>query len=339
MHWCVLSIRRPGHQYRLLSSRINPLEIGILEEKITVGNKPMPPITNFRNQALNRLQPRRLLHCKPWLMRPPSTISCCWKWNPKVERNLEKSVDFGVVWGKPMRLHGVNRRSRWRRALLFLTAVLLIISLLAVAQVAPWRRTALEQTVSGENVSPRPITRFAIGAFLQNLTPGNVSHCLFPLGNSENFSIPDELVSGSPELGDKSPYRVVYHVVTGKTFNESRSSVTFATHATLEYIVHIAEMARAWQGPVSVACYLPGKDITPAFKILEMLCACEPAMKNVSVHLVYHAEYPTNATSSSQNSSDTCPIPKRMLRSERPVLRLPYPVNVARNVARQAVRT
>lgn len=238
-----------------------------------------------------------------------------------------------------MRLHGVHRRSRLRRALLFLTAVLLIISLLAVAQVAPWRRTAAEQTVSGGSVSPRPITRFAIGAFLQDESPGNVSHCVFPLGTADNFSIPEELIAGSPELGDKSPYRVVYHVVTGKTFNESRNSVTFATHATLEYVVHIAEMARAWQGPVSVACYLPGRDITPALKILETLCACEPAMKNVSVHLVFHAEYPSNVTSSSHNSSDTCAVPKRMLRSERPLLRLPYPVNVARNVARQAVRT
>lgn len=150
--------------------------------------------------------------------------------------------------------------------------------------------------------------------------------------------MPEE-VAGSPELGDKGPYRVVYNVVLGKAFNDTREAVTFATHATLEYTVHIAEIARAWDGPVSVACYLPGSDVIRALKALETLCACEPAMKNVSVHVVFHAEHPLNASSADRNASEACTVPPSWLHSSRWGLQLPYPVNVARNVARQAVRT
>jgi len=183
-------------------------------------------------------------------------------------------------------------------------------------------------------------SRFEVGAYLKDNYPNGESFCNFLYGKGDNFSIPDDALAGSPELGEKSPYRVLYNAVTGKSVNDTtQQSVSFVTHATLEYMVHIAEIARIWEGTVSVSCYLPGVDMGPALKILESLCYCEPAMKNVSVHIIFHLEHPPNVTSNFNNASDSCVIPKMWLRSVRPTHNLLYPVNVARNVARQGTRS
>ncbi|KAK6619735.1 hypothetical protein RUM43_012495 [Polyplax serrata] len=134
---------------------------------------------------------------------------------------------------------------------------------------------------------------FVVGSFLKSRYPGNMTFCNFRLGDSDTFNYTDEDISFSPELGDKSPYRVLYSVVRGFQFNTSETdSVTYVTHTTLEFLFHIVEIVRRWGGPVSVACFLPGTDTTLALKVLEKMCFCLKEMENVNIHFVYPQHHP-----------------------------------------------
>lgn len=136
-------------------------------------------------------------------------------------------------------------------------------------------------------------TNFLIGSFLKNKSPGNFSHCFFRFGDWESFNYTEEDVSHTPELGDKSPYRVLYGVVEGLMFNSTDAdTVTYVTHITLEYLFHIVEIATRWDGLVSVACFLPGTDAVTALKLLEKMCYCLKEMENVNVHFIFHSDHP-----------------------------------------------
>lgn len=204
------------------------------------------------------------------------------------------------------------------------------------------------------------LEKFAVASFLKNRKPGNVSHCTFRFGDSESFNYTADDVSYTPELGDKSPYRVLYNVAEGLRYNATDpDTVTYATHVTLEYLLHIVEVATRWEGLISVACFLPGSDAGVALKILERLCYCVKEMEYVNVHFVYHGYHPP-ILNEVDNSNDTkrletvrnstadskigngagCYVPEQVLKKTyRYKMRLVYPVNVARNVARYGSRT
>lgn len=217
-------------------------------------------------------------------------------------------------------------------------------------------------------------SNFSIGSFLKDKSPGNFSYCVFRFGDSENFNYTEDDVSFSPELGDKGPYRVLYGVVEGMQFNGTDpQTITYATHITLEYLFHVAEIAVRWDGLISVACFLPGTDALAALKLLEKMCFCVKEMENVNIHFVYHSEHPPklnltrnetgflefsesrkvasnetvrNASVSlpyvkysdnkpTAKSAESCFVPASALNhSYRCRQKLAYPVNVARNVAR-----
>ncbi|KAL0268584.1 UNVERIFIED_CONTAM: hypothetical protein PYX00_010462 [Menopon gallinae] len=203
--------------------------------------------------------------------------------------------------------------------------------------------------------------KFTVASFLKNRKPGNVSHCTFRFGDSDSFNYTTDDISYTPELGDKSPYRVLYNVAEGIRYNATGpETITYATHVTLEYLLHIVEVATRWEGLISVACFLPGSDTGVALKILERLCYCVKEMEYVSVHFVYHWYHPpqlgeednSNGTRRLENvrnatagynktrTETRCFVPERVLKSSyRYKLKLVYPVNVARNVARYGSRT
>lgn len=57
--------------------------------------------------------------------------------------------------------------------------------------------------------------------------------------------------------------------------------VTLSTHATADQVYGIVELARRWEGPLSLAVFAPGLDAGLAVAQLDRACRCEPAMYKV----------------------------------------------------------
>lgn len=133
------------------------------------------------------------------------------------------------------------------------------------------------------------------GSFLRGRMPNeNRSYCEF------NYGLPVALNWGtfslysSPEAGGKGPYRVIYDAIRGKAFTDHSKyeAVTYATQATPEFLYHIIEIARFWDGPISLSVFVPNYDLDIAMQIMVHLCHCYPGMSKVSMHLFYPKKYP-----------------------------------------------
>lgn len=127
------------------------------------------------------------------------------------------------------------------------------------------------------------------GFFMKGTYPLNNTFCRF------NYGLPKKLdwqlapISGTPQLGNKSPYRVIYNAIERSMFDSSYTmdKVTYATHVTPDFLYHIVEIARFWDGPISVTAFVPNYDLDITMKLLTQLCRCYDGMAKVAVHLMY----------------------------------------------------
>ncbi|XP_037077014.1 beta-1,4-glucuronyltransferase 1-like [Pollicipes pollicipes] len=151
------------------------------------------------------------------------------------------------------------------------------------------------------------------------------------------------LAVGSPQLGETGPYRVVYDYAPAVKRVTGNRSVTYCTHVTAERLERTAALLTRWDGPLSVAVFVLPDELCSLAVQLARLRRCTPGFRRrVSVHLVYHVARAPNLTRLAppdQLAPSDCARPLPAPVSERRRLRLPYPVNVARNAARRAART
>lgn len=156
------------------------------------------------------------------------------------------------------------------------------------------------------------------------------------------------------------------------------TSVTLTTQATTDFMFHTLELCRRWDGPISVAVFSPGREMSVSTTLIKYLRECLPEplsaciKDKVTWHLVFnksHGPSPSNVSYpkdhlDSQNyplfvNQDQCPkLPgpepsdsikqfEEELRkaqgifpnSYRQQFHLPYPINVLRNTARLAATT
>ncbi|KAJ8969420.1 hypothetical protein NQ314_001761 [Rhamnusium bicolor] len=176
------------------------------------------------------------------------------------------------------------------------------------------------------------------GAFLQHThpIPSNTSYCNF------NYGLPTDLKSAGhlekgPELGKKSPYRILYNVI-GAKINGYVPSITYATHVTADFVNYIPELVRYWDGLISVTAFVPDTDVALVLEQINQYCYCLPGMSRVSVHLVYHKSLPPSRKDVYFVRPSNCKVEDssklQTLRSfDEKVI---YPINVMRNAARTA---
>ena len=150
--------------------------------------------------------------------------------------------------------------------------------------------------------------------------------------------------TSSPQLGEAGPYGVLYDWLTASERPAGNQSVTLCTHATADSSAeHAPVLAAAWAAPVSMAVFVLPEEVCALAGRLAHLRRCDDAFRrHVSVHLVYHHQHaPSLAGLPAVDALETdCARPPPPAEpSRRRELGLPYPVNVARNVARAAART
>ncbi|XP_053616543.1 beta-1,4-glucuronyltransferase 1-like [Plodia interpunctella] len=129
------------------------------------------------------------------------------------------------------------------------------------------------------------------GIFLKGRQPNeNISYCKF------NYGLPKTLIwrkvreYKSPEL----THYVIYNAIIGTAYaNHSKyDALTYATQATPEFIYHVVEIAKYWDGPISLAVFVPDYDLYVTMQIMNQLCHCYSAMSKVSLHLFYPTKIP-----------------------------------------------
>ncbi|KAK4310896.1 hypothetical protein Pmani_017576 [Petrolisthes manimaculis] len=150
-------------------------------------------------------------------------------------------------------------------------------------------------------------------------------------------------IQGSPQLGMNGPYRVLYSWIPSSRMFTVNESVTYSTHATPEMIHHVGELASRWSGPISVAVFAPSSDFCLAAARIAQLRACGPpaVREQVTWHLFWPKDAPPGADWRMvvEEVSDCDEDTTAAVRGYRVTEGIPYPVNVARNIARTASPT
>ncbi len=127
-------------------------------------------------------------------------------------------------------------------------------------------------------------------------------------------------------------------------------SVTFTTHGDHRFLDNLVNIVNRWQGPVSVALYVPGTDFMPAVESIAYYRHCLPEVsadirKFVSFSLYIHnAHMPAQKITSEQAIAikPNCkvnPMQKWSQQSYRSLSNLEYPINTGRNIAIEAATT
>ncbi|XP_024869548.1 beta-1,4-glucuronyltransferase 1-like [Temnothorax curvispinosus] len=197
-------------------------------------------------------------------------------------------------------------------------------------------------TTSQQDIGPPGPSAYAAGMYMAGRQPRNESACRWYHGLPDVLSYPPSKLTWSPEIGEKSPYRVLPFVLLGAVeATDSLPQVTLSTHATADQVYGIVELARRWEGPLSLAVFAPGLDAGLAVAQLDRACRCEPTMYKVSVHLVFPAGRPPalGAISRVQGDCAAFDLQWRQSETERRKRKMTYPINVARNVARTVANT
>lgn len=179
----------------------------------------------------------------------------------------------------------------------------------------------------------------APGSFLQNYKPKNESYCKFNYNLPEEFLYDENELRNSPELGVHSSYKVLYNVIEVKQNYDSTALLTYATHVTPDFLRYISEIVRYWDGLVSLAAFVPDFDADIVTKQLITLCHCLPEMSKLSVHYIFPQNKPPFIGNNGKSVNDCNITETSNVITYRYQNKLIYPVNVCRNVARQAATT
>lgn len=157
-------------------------------------------------------------------------------------------------------------------------------------------------------------------------------------------------LAGSPQLGKSGPYSVIYNYLKSSRFYSENETVTYTSHSTSEFMDHIGNVADRWDGPVSVALFVPFTDFCRAVHKMIYLRNCDKAAfrEKVTWHIFWPKDSPPPSNWNlvpDETHVDCSKLATDYKHNEdlkttwRSVQKLPYPVNVGRNVARQASTT
>ncbi|XP_065336010.1 beta-1,4-glucuronyltransferase 1-like [Cloeon dipterum] len=143
-------------------------------------------------------------------------------------------------------------------------------------------------------------------------------------------------------LDTSGQYRVV-PALAAANGHATALDLTLVTQCSVQHLSKVARLAERWQGPLSVAVFAEEQDLGRVLWGIARLRVCRPAIRqHVAFHLVSPLGAAVHRTPILPPGADAGCHPddtdhrqdKNYARS-----RVPYPVNLARNVARRAVQT
>lgn len=151
-------------------------------------------------------------------------------------------------------------------------------------------------------------------------------------------------------IAQKGEFWVLYNYVPANRSFSCDESVTYTTHADFTFLDNLQPLVERWRGPISLALYAPGSDFAATLASIRYLRKCELPLiyEYVTFHVYFEAKHlpkviPKPSVAAHFDSIDCRqPAPwvnvsvNSLYRSHKKLL---YPVNVGRNVARDAAQT
>ncbi|KAM8716163.1 hypothetical protein ACLKA7_003104 [Drosophila subpalustris] len=129
------------------------------------------------------------------------------------------------------------------------------------------------------------------------------------------------------------------------------STVTYTTHGDYRYLENVVPLLERWRAPISFALYAPGLDFRPTVMSILWLRECDPQRELIQQWVSFHIYFNVDHIPQEIPKEHTllkwkvnCNEPAPFLNVPRTELyrlqkRLEYPINVGRNVARNAALT
>lgn len=150
-------------------------------------------------------------------------------------------------------------------------------------------------------------------------------------------------------------YWVAYNYIKPTLTFRCNETITITSHTEIPYLHNLEPLLERWGGPVSVAVFTPGSDYRDALEAVHYYRQCTNTSL-VSQYVTFHFYFPTKHLPShpfmsdefSSNYKANCdqpppnidrPIGGKKWTSYKSKHKLTYPINVGRNVAREAATT
>jgi len=163
--------------------------------------------------------------------------------------------------------------------------------------------------------------------------------------NTESYSSTIKLLSvHDSHLGQRGNYWVFYNYVRGEKVLGDFESVTYSTHSDFTFLDNLEPLLERWMGPVSISLYSPGSDFNETTRRIAFLRECSQSslVKDyVTFHLFFDSgQFPSQVLPElSPVDCAAAPTFGAEVQTYRKSKNLTYPINVARNVAREMSTT
>ncbi|XP_026484405.2 beta-1,4-glucuronyltransferase 1 [Vanessa tameamea] len=174
------------------------------------------------------------------------------------------------------------------------------------------------------------------------LNPATLTYLRTLLGCNDKDMLPQTIQRGE--------YWVLKNFVRADHgFIQCHESITYTTHAGFEFLDNVQPLVERWMAPVSLAIHAPGADMGPTVNSIRYLRDClgnELIKQYVTFHVFFsHKNLPSsipNPDSFLQTPYNCTAKPPYDVNANSTYMKaksLLYPVNVARNIAREAAVT
>lgn len=145
-------------------------------------------------------------------------------------------------------------------------------------------------------------------------------------------------------------YKLFDNVIVGSKFTELNEQflTTLATQSSLDKLISLIQVAKHWSGPISIAVFAVGDDeLTRLLLYVIYLRQCFlDIQEKVTFHFAFPRDHIPSAVALEPDSVPDCSRPEEVhksLTNQKPVerwrIRLPYPQNHLRNLARKNCQT
>lgn len=228
----------------------------------------------------------------------------------------------------------IRIKSNVKQMLVVIVIVVFFVTLIFLNYVLFSTRAFIYEQNIKNQIPPPP------SEFLWNFPISNESYCNFNYGLPQKLNFTEVDLHFPPQEGANSSYRVLYNVVAAD-YEQSVPKITYATHVTVDFVLFISEIVRFWDGPISIAAFVPAQDAQIFFQKFSHLCFCFAEMSRVSIHVVFPVNFePYVEESTNTTHFQDCQVRNvfrdKFRRAEHDLF---YPINVGRNVAREAANT